>query len=308
MRSGIDVGRALRAIAAAGAATTLYAWRESKNVELTRTVIRVAGLPPGLEGLRILHVADTHFPGNGESLPRFLEAVASSEYDIVLATGDYAETSRGWPVVVEAFRRIEPKLGVYAVIGAHERYGAPSGWREAVSGARRLLRHTPRRLVDPAPLIEELEAVGVQVLVNASATVEISGEMVRLVGIDDAYIGLDDVAGALQRRGSGGPSGGSLEGSAPFSILLSHSPDGVLHARDHEFPLALCGHTHGGQIRLPFYGAPVRHAKAVDRVRTAGLMRIGATPTYVSRGFGTATLPLRFGCRPELGVIELRSR
>ncbi|MEE9277850.1 MAG: metallophosphoesterase, partial [Dehalococcoidia bacterium] len=284
---------------AAGAATLAaagigYAWRESKRVELTETVISIADLPPGLDGLRILHIADTHFPANGASLPRFLEAVASLDYDIVFATGDYAESESGWPVVREAFRRIDPKLGIYAVIGGHERYAGVRSPLDLWPLAGRLWRRSPRRLVSPAPLIRDLESLGVHVLVNQSTTLEIGGEMVRLIGIDDAYLGLANLEAALPP-----PADTSVAG---FSILLSHSPDGVLQADGKAIPLALSGHTHGGQIRLPGYGAPVRHAVSVDRLRPAGLVQIGETQVYISRGFGTAGVPLRFACRPEVGV------
>ena len=282
----------------AGAALAAYAWRESKRVELTHTVIRLPELPAGLEGLRILHVADTHFPRNRESLPRFLDAAASLDYDIVFATGDYADTTRGWPVVAEAFRRLEPKLGIYAVIGGHERYAPAPPITEALRLLRLFRRGRKRRLVDPTPLVQQLEAAGVRVLINASTTLEIGGEAVRLIGIDDAYLGLDDLEATTKPRGTPEP--------AAFTILLSHSPDGVPLATTAAIPLALSGHTHGGQIRVPFYGAPVRHARAVDRRQAAGLMRIGGTQVYVSRGFGTTGLPLRFACRPELGVVELR--
>ncbi len=286
--------------ASVGAALTFHAWQASKQVELAQVTLSVAGLPPGLEGLRILHVADTHFPANGESLERFLRAAAAHEYDIVFATGDYADTSDGWPVVVEAFRRLKPGLGIYASLGGHERYpGAAHG------GTQRSLRNDLRRfrdgvrgshpnLVDPSPLIAALEEVGVTVLVNENRSIEIGGELVRLIAIDDAYLGLANLDRALPPADADG-----------FRLLLSHTPDGLLHARATEVELALSGHTHGGQVRLPFYGAPVRHARSVDRMRTAGLLKVSGVPTYVSHGFGTALLPLRLGSRPELAVLEL---
>lgn len=292
---------ALRLLAggiALGATTAYYAWRESKQVDLTETIVEIPDLPLGLDGLRILHLADTHFPANGESLPRFLRAVRAHRYDLVLATGDYAESDRGWPVVVEAFRQIEPNLGVYAVIGGHERYRGPRTGREFVTLACRLLLGRRGTLRDPAPLIQRLRDLGVTVLINDNIAVEIAGEVVRLIGIDDAYIGLADLPAA-----TGGRACRDLPG---FPILLSHTPDGLLDPLARDVPLALCGHTHGGQIRVPWYGAPVRHTRSVDRLHTAGLLHFGKTRVVVSRGFGTAALPLRLGCRPEVGVVELR--
>lgn len=290
--------RLIGASLAVGAGAAYYAWRESKWVDLTETVMEVPELPAGLEGLRILHISDTHFPADGESLPRFLNAACQLRYDIVFGTGDYVESAAGWPVAVEALRRIKPGLGIYAVIGGHERYQGIERASSVAAWAMDLLRGRRPADCDPFPFVEALRESGIHVLINQSAPVEIGGELISLVGIDDAYHGLDDLPAALVDQ--------KTDDRLSFKILLSHTPDGVLHPLARGIPVALTGHTHGGQICVPFYGAPVRHAKSVSRERPAGLMRIGETQTYVSRGFGTSGIPLRFGCRPELGVVELR--
>ena len=267
-------------------------------------MIAIPDLPSGLDGLRILHIADTHFPANGASLPRFLRSVAALDYDLVFATGDYVDSQRGWPVALEAFRRLEPKLGTIAVIGGHERYGdlqplpALRNLLQQGGGLHRRGRQRARTFVDPTPFIQGLQAVGVQVLVNSATTLEVGGETIRVVGVDDAYLGLADLESALTKSGVG-PSAG-------LTVLLSHSPDGVPAQGLSGTALSLCGHTHGGQIRIPGWGAPVRHARSVDRRRPAGLLRFGETPVYASRGFGTTSVPFRFACRPELGTVELR--
>lgn len=84
--------RGLLAGGLAGLLTTRYAWRESKWVERTETVVGIPNLPPALDGFRILHVSDTHFPSSGESAPRFLAAARRCRYDLVVATGDYADS------------------------------------------------------------------------------------------------------------------------------------------------------------------------------------------------------------------------
>lgn len=291
-----------------GGALAAYAWRTAKRVEHSHVVIPIPDLPPGLDGLRILHVADTHFPGNGESLERFLAAAGDREYDLVLATGDYADTQDGWPVVVEAFRRLRPGLGIYASLGGHERYPglgpfrgwtgrhwARHGWRGELARLRRRILGRRGGLIDPAPLISALQEVGVTVLVNESRSIEVGGELVRLVAIDDAYLRRADLDRALPDPHAGG-----------FRILLSHTPDGLRHPRASEVHVALSGHTHGGQIRFPLIGAPVRHAHSVDAQHPAGLHRVHGVPVFVSRGFGTALLPFRLGATPELAVVELR--
>ena len=290
----------LFAIAAAGSGLAGYAWANSKRVITSDVTIAIPDLPPGLDGLRILHVADTHFPANGESLERFLATAKGLDYDLVLATGDYAESADGWPVVVEAFRRLDPGLGIFASLGGHERYAGTPSWRgddvvRDLLNVGQLLRRRRRTLISPSPLIAALEAVGVTVLENDNLSLEIGGELVRLVGIDDAWMGLARLDQALPPAEAAG-----------FRLLLSHTPDGLLHERAGEVDLALCGHTHGGQIRFPLVGAPVRHAQSVGRHAAAGLLRISGVPTYVSRGFGTTMLPFRLGALPELSVLELR--
>ena len=280
--------------AVTGAALTFYAWRESKRVALTETVLRVRDLPAGLHGLRILHVTDTHFPANAESVPRFLNAARAQRYDLVVATGDFVDSQAGWDVALRAFRSLEPGLGIFAVIGGHERY-APLSARQILP---RLAGGRHPRWVDPAPFVDGLRALGVHVLMNANVTADINREVVRFVGIDDAYHGLDRLDQAMPPEGFDAPG---------FPMLLSHSPDGALRPAARGFPIGFSGHTHGGQIRVPGYGAPVRHARAVGRRKASGVIRIGATQVVISRGFGTTTIPLRFACRPELGVVVLEA-
>ena len=212
---------ALAAGVAAGAGLAAFAWRASKQVELSEVVVPVVGLPAGLDGLRILHIADTHFPANGESLERFLQAARGRNYDLVVATGDYADTADGWPVVVEAFRQLDAKLGVYASLGGHERYPGLEevssiwmGWRAIASRIR------PRGLIDPAPLIEALEAEGVRVLVNENLSLEIAGELVRLIAVDDAYMD-SPISKRLYRRPT--PEGSGCSSATPLTACCTHA-------------------------------------------------------------------------------------
>ena len=297
----MSLARALGTLIGTGAglaaAAAFYAWREAKWVQTTETVVAIPDLPQGLDGLRILHISDTHFPADGESVPRFLDTVERLQYDITLMTGDYVETAAGWSSAVRAFRALRPGLGIYASLGAHDRTARPRSFWDGVRAYTPIPGVRRRLFVDPSPFVQALEDAGVTVLRNEQRSLEIAGELLRLSAVDDAWIGLADLDGALPGAGAE-PQG--------FHVLLSHSPDALLDPRTRSVPLALCGHTHGGQIRVPFYGAPVRHSHLVDRVRTAGLHRIAHTQVVISRGFGTAALPLRLGCRPEIGVIELR--
>ena len=295
------LGRTLSTAAALvgglGGALTAYAWWESTRAKLVRHDVEVPGLPAGLDGLRILHVSDTHFPANGASLERFAELIAEAEYDIVFASGDYVETAAGWDSAVEAFSLLHAPFGVYASLGAHD-YLSPiatvAEWRDA---ARRRTLGGRRRLVDPAPFVERLEDLGVRVLRNEWAQAEIGGEVVRIGGAGDDSVGMAQLDQALPPE----------DGTDGLTVLLTHSPDALLRLQ-HPPPLSFCGHTHGGQIRIPGYGAPVRHSQLVDRRQTAGVFQRNGAQIVVSQGFGTAIVPLRFLCPPEVGLVKLRRR
>ena len=91
-------------------------------------------------------------------------------------------------------------------------------------------------------------------------------------------------------------------------MLLTHAPDAALRlpSRSDGGPsLVLSGHTHGGQIRVPGWGAPLRHSRLVTREQPSGVFDVNGTQVVVSRGFGTAHVPLRFACRPEIAVLTL---
>ncbi len=279
-----------------GAACALYAWWESTNVEVSERTLTFPELPAGLDGLRILHISDTHFPADGDSVGRFLERIWPLEYDLVCCTGDYVETSAGWDAAGDALTQLRAPFGVFATLGAHD-YCPPIRTVEewGACNVDRLLR-SPRRFVDPTPFIERLQSAGITVLRNEWRSLEIGGELVRLGGAGDESARLARLESALP------PLGG-------FSMLLAHAPDTALRLppRLEGGPaLVLCGHTHGGQIRIPGWGAPLRHSRLVSREQASGVFqRMGAT-IVVSRGFGTAHVPLRVACRPEISVLTLR--
>lgn len=305
-------------LGALGGGLAAYAWRESTQAKLVRHDVAVPGLPAGLDGLRILHVSDTHFPANGASLERFAELIAEVEYDIVFASGDYVETAAGWDSAVEAFSLLHAPFGVYASLGAHD-YLSPISTMAEWSGAmRRRAFGGRRRLVDPAPFVERLEDLGVRVLRNEWTQTEISGEILRISGAGDDSVGMarldralppkdaaDGPDGADSADSQGGPDGAGGANSADgLTVLLTHSPDALLRLQ-HPPPLSFCGHTHGGQIRIPGYGAPVRHSQLVDRRQTAGVFQRNGAQVIVSQGFGTAIVPLRLLCPPEIGLVHL---
>ena len=287
---------ALAAVSAFGAAAAAYAWRESKRIEPTRRIVRPRDLPPALDGLRILHVSDTHFPADGESVDRFLAAVDRAEFDFAVATGDYVETAAGWDAAAEALAALPQRVPAHAVLGAHDHLPPV---RNATDWLRAMRERAAgrRRMISAAPFSSRLGEAGIHVLRNEWREIEINGEPVRIAGAGDASAGMADLAAALP------PDDGA------FTILLTHAPDAVLdHAEAGGAvpPLTFAGHTHGGQIAIPGYGAPFRHSRLASRRKPAGVFDVAGGKVVISRGFGTAIVPLRLQARPELCVVELR--
>jgi hypothetical protein len=283
---------------ALGVGAALYAWWESTAVEVREHRLRVPDLPQGLEGLRVLHVSDTHFPADGDSVGRFVERVWRLDFDLVCCTGDYVDTSAGWDSAGDALTQLRAPFGVYATLGAHDYCQPVRTFAEWCSlNADRAMR-SPRRFVDPRPFVERLESSGIVVLRNEWRSLEIGGEPVRIGGAGDDSV-------RMARLESATPPGDG------FSMLLTHAPDAALRlSRPAESGpnVVLCGHTHGGQIRLPGWGAPLRHSRLVSRRQPDGVFDVEGTQVVVSRGFGTTYVPLRFACRPEIGLITLTRR
>ncbi len=291
----MGIARILGQAAALGAAAALYAWWESTAVEVSERTLVLPDLPPGLDGLRILHISDTHFPADGDSVGRFTEKVWPLDVDLICCTGDYVETAAGWDSAADALTQLRAPFGVYATLGAHDYCPAIRTAADWCTFNTDRLLGSPRQFVNPRPFVQRLERAGITVLRNEWRSVEIDGELVRIGGAGDESARMARLDSALP------PLGG-------FSILLTHSPDAALRLppRMEGGPsLVFSGHTHGGQIRVPGWGAPLRHSRFVSREHAAGVFeRMGAT-IVVSRGFGTAHVPLRFACRPEVGVLTL---
>ena len=281
-----------------GVGAALYGWWESTAVEVREDRLPIRDLPAGLEGLRILHVSDTHFPADGDSVGRFLEHVWPLEFDLVCCTGDYVETSAGWDSAADALTQLRAPFGVYATLGAHDYCAPVRTFDEWLSFNADRLMGSRRRFVNPEPFVDRLESAGIVVLRNEWRSLEVGGELVRIGGAGDDSVRMARLESSVP------PPGG-------FSVLLTHAPDAALRlppASQGGPSLVLCGHTHGGQIRIPGWGAPLRHSRLVSRRQSDGVFDVNGTQVVVSRGFGTAHVPLRFACRPEIGLITLTRR
>jgi hypothetical protein len=186
-------------------------------------------------------------------------------------TGDYLEEERNIRGVLELLRLLKAPQGVFAVQGNWEYWSRLEG--------ENLRRH--------------FAGAGVRLLINERADVEVNGQQLSILGLD--YPSSGDQLRRLQEQAD----------PARFNLLLSHVPAFPHEQLARHLGLILCGHTHGGQVRLPLL--PPLYLPRFSGRFVAGLYRVGQyqIPLYVNRGIGTSVLPVRLACRPELTVVEM---
>jgi uncharacterized protein len=275
MKTPRTLGGALAALSATGGALAAYAFLiEPHWLQVTRPAVHVRNLPTELEGLRIALLTDLHAgDGTPTSLIRRACRLAMAERpDIIAITGDLAsDDAGGFREVLDALSCLRAPLGVYAVPGNHDHIVGIDTWH------RQIAEH---------PIIEDLT--------NRAVTREVGGARLCIAGVDD-----------LSR---GRPHLGALPDpeTRDFTLLLAHDPDQAERARRNydRIDLVLSGHTHGGQVRLPWVGA-LRNPSDHEELYEHGLRRRPWTQVYVSRGVGTVHLTVRFLCRPEVAVIRI---
>lgn len=215
-----------------------------------------------IEPLTIVHLSDLHFKGDEKYLGKVVRAVNDQKADLVCITGDLVEDKRFLKTCLAFLETIQHP--VYAVPGNHEHWAR----------------------LDFDQIDRSMRKKGGRFLVNESVRI---AKGFSIVGLDDSMAGRPDPERAL--RGTEGTR----------RIILLHTPLTVRRLEGTKFALALAGHSHGGQVRLPLWGALIvpSHVGGYDR----GLYETPSGPLYVTTGVGTYRVNVRFCCRPEIVVI-----
>ena len=254
-------------------ATSAYARLiEPYNYELTETDIFIRDLPDSFDGFRITQISDVHHSRlvSLEEVHRVVEIAQSTEPDLIALTGDYTTSYRRYiEPCAEALSRLHAPEGVWAVLGNHDHY------------------------TDPQLTTWALERAHINVLNNANTMIRRGADTLQLVGIDDWSWNGTDWERALY----------AVDAKRP-SVLLSHQPRVLNLPQTQNVSLILSGHTHGGQISLPFISRPALYGPDFQYLR--GFYERHGTQLYVSRGTGVIGLPVRIGARPEIAVLRLK--
>lgn len=238
---------------------------------LSRWEVPVAGLPARLDGIAIGHITDVHVQRmvRPRHLDRAIEMLNEQAPDLVCLTGDYVCFHPGAiPRLALSLERLEAKQ-VVAVLGNHDHWCNAPGIRWV------------------------LEQLDIRVLQNEHTFVEVRGERLLVVGVDDAATGHDDPERAF----------GAAPPSEP-TLVLTHDPRVAERLTPWSPALVLAGHTHGGQVKLG--RLTERVAARLGHRHIEGFYELGPTLLYVNRGLG-ASVPLRVGAPPEVALLVLRA-
>jgi uncharacterized protein len=267
-----------------GGATASYAtaWEpDTLRVREYAPVIR--DLPRELDGLRIVHVSDTHY-GPYVTLPflrKVLTHVNALRPDLVVLTGDYVHrTPHAIEPGIAVFEGLRSRFGAVAVLGNHDHW-------EGADACRAVFKKIGIPLIDNDRRFLTGDGLGTDIAENALC----------IAGVGDFWE--DDVL--LDKAIAGVPE------DMP-RLVLSHNPDvGESVSANQRVDLMLSGHTHGGQVWVPGRGTPVVPSKYGQKY-AGGMCQGRSCPVLVSRGVGLAILPVRFGVPPEIGLVTLARR
>ena len=250
---------------------------EPKWIEVERIQLMFPSLPEVFDGVKIAQISDLHADTftTPSDVAKVVTLVNSLDPDIVVLTGDYVTQDSTYAVpIAQALTPLSASLGCFAVLGNHDYWG------------------------DVDEIVEAFHSCKIPILRNQNRLIERNGMRIWIAGLDDVIEAEQDLDQAL----AGIPSNDVI-------ILLVHEPDYAdWVAVDGRATVQLSGHSHGGQVRLPFYGAPI--LPPLGSKYPCGLNRVRSLWVYTNRGIGMvefgAAPAVRVNCRPEVTLLTLK--
>ncbi len=242
----------------------------------TQTIV----LGKGGHELTVALISDTHMGQfrHGDWMRTVVERINYLQPDLVLIAGDVVSVPGGIGAL-RPLKDLHAKYGAYAVLGNWD-------YRAGAVDVRR-----------------GIESQGVEVLTNESAIIDVNGTPLQLIGLDDATYGKPDITAALITDVKGEALVPPPEGTP--KIVLAHNPDAERDAETAGAALLLAGHTHGGQIRLPFIGAIVKLPTTIGQRYDKGLFEVGPTQMFITSGVGESSARARLFNLPEIALLKI---
>jgi predicted MPP superfamily phosphohydrolase len=285
------------AIGATGVGSLTYGLVEAQAFKVRE--LDLALLPAGSESIRVLHISDLHITPAQTRKINWVKSLAELEPDFVVGTGDFLAHQLAVPAVVEAMNELMDIPGAF-VLGSND-YFAPSFKNPFMYFNKKREIRAEGTALPTSDLVDELNDAGWLDLNNKQSTAVINGVKIHFRGTDDPHINKDNYAAVA----------GAFDSDA-FAFGVTHAPyRRVLQSFETDkADLVLAGHTHGGQICIPFYGALVTNCD-LPQSQAKGFSTFGESemPLHVSAGVGTSPFAqVRIACRPEATLITLSAK
>ena len=245
---------------------------ERNLIRINKYSIPVPSLPLSFNGVRIVHLTDLHLGRmvSKEFIERAIEKTNKLKPDIIVCTGDYVlgkGSKKEIDTVWQILSKLKARYGVYSVLGNHDHWA------------------------DTGLSLEWLHRTG-QSVWRTCKPIYRENERIVIGGAGDYWEDQLKIDESFSSSGEG-----------DCRILLAHNPDSIDTNFNTPLSLILSGHTHGGQVSIPFYGPPVLPVK--NKRYSSGLIKTSKGNLFISRGIGCAIYPVRFNCAPEIAVLEL---
>jgi predicted MPP superfamily phosphohydrolase len=285
------------AVGATGVGSLTYGLAEAQAFKVRELDLDL--LPAGSDSIRVLHISDLHITPAQTRKINWVKSLAKLEPDFVVGTGDFLAHQLAVPAVVEAMNELMEIPGAF-VLGSND-YFAPKIKNPLMYFSKNREIQTTGIALPTSDLVDELTDAGWLDLNNKQGLTEINGVKIHFRGTDDPHINKDNYAAVA----------GAFDSTA-FAFGVTHAPyRRVLQSfATDKADLVLAGHTHGGQICIPFYGALVTNCD-LPQGQAKGLSSFGESkmPLHVSAGVGTSPFAqVRIACRPEATLITLNAK
>lgn len=254
---------------------------EPNRLTVNEVTIELPNWPPSLNGLRVALISDLHVGSpyiNNAKLQYIVQTTNATQPDLILLAGDFMviNSVRGGhtvePEIIAAeLKNLRARFGVFAVLGNHD-------WE-----------------YDGERVSRALKSAGIRVLENEAVPVQQQGQSLWIAGVADAWTRSPDIKATLQQVTDNGPV-----------IMLTHNPD-IFPDVPGRVSLTLAGHTHGGQVNIPFFGST--HTPSIYKQRySRGLVVEDGRHLFVTSGIGTSIYPVRFRVPPEIALLTLTAQ
>ena len=260
----------LKLAAAGGLLASYPTLIERHLVEINHYQIPLPRLPRAFENFTIVQLTDIHYRHylSLRFIRHLIQKAVDIRGDIIVCTGDYGHKEDAADIIFSELSRLDARLGVYSILGNHDNWEYPEAALKWLDKTGQNLRYKQKYF-------------------------ERDGERLWIVGAGDLWTehkSIDKLLVKIPEK--------------DFRIVLAHNPDSADTSFRKKVDLFVCGHTHGGQVVVPFYGPPV--LPVYNKSYSVGLKRsLRGEPVFISKGIGSSIIPVRFNCIPEIAVLKL---